>query len=297
METARCPHPDCLCVFPVEDPPRDGPCPGCARPIRPRLVRHEPVLEARRLQAAGRRVPTLGAGSVCLLLDGVRSLWNVGSILRSADGLGATHVFLCGITGIPPHPRLHETALGAEEAVSWSYHPHPFEAIEGLRREGAALAALELTDLAVPLEASRSRLPLCLVLGNEPGGVSPEVLAVCDEHLALPMRGVKESLNVAVVAGIALHWFAREGRNRDGSAPDGAPGSAPQASGRLGFDTPQFLSASPGQARDLRQGASSAVLGESVAQFQDGPGLGVQGGEESADLLLDPGGGSQGSLS
>jgi len=284
MEPARCPHPDCLCVFPVEDPPRDGPCPGCARPVRPRLVRHEPVLEARRLQAA-RRVPALAAGSVCLLLDGIRSLWNVGSILRSADGLGATHVFLCGITGIPPHPRLHETALGAEEAVSWSYHPHPFQAIEGLRREGVALVALELTDLAVPLEASRSRSPLCLVLGNEPGGVSPEVLAACDEHLVLPMRGVKESLNVAVVAGIALHWFTR------------AAGSAPQARGGLGLDAPQFLAASPGQTGDLRQGAPSAVLSESVAQFQDGPGLGVQGGEKSADLLLDLRGGSQGSLS
>jgi len=296
MEPARCPHPDCLCVFPVEDPPRDGPCPGCARPIRPRLVRHEPVLEDRRLQAA-RRVPALGAGSVCLLLDGVRSLWNVGSILRSADGLGAAHVFLCGITGIPPHPRLHETALGAEEAVSWSYHPHPFEAIEGLRREGVALVALELTDLAVPLEASRSRLPICLVLGNEPGGVSPEVLAACDEHLVLPMRGVKESLNVAVVAGIALHWFTREGGDPDRSAPGRAVGSAPQARGGLGLDAPQLLAASPGQAGDLRQGAASAVLGEPVAQLQDGPGLGVQGGEESADLLFDLRGGSQGSLS
>ena len=154
-------------------------------------------------------MPALGSGSVALLLDDVRSLWNVGSILRTADGLGAAHVFLCGITGIPPHPRIHETALGAEEAVSWSYLPHPFEVLEGLRRLGVALVALELTSGAVPLEASRSQRPLCLVLGNEPGGVSPEVLEACDEHVAIPMRGVKESLNVAVVAGIALHWFGR----------------------------------------------------------------------------------------
>ncbi len=209
MEPARCPHPDCLCIFTADGPPRDGDCPGCARRVRPRLVRHEAVLEARRQQAGGRLVPPLGPSSVCLLLDGVRSLWNVGSMLRTADGLGADHVFLCGITGIPPHPRIHETALGAEEAVSWSYLPHPFEAFGRLRREGVALVALELTAHAVPLESSRSRRPLCLVLGNEPGGVSPEVLEACDEHVGIPMRGIKESLNVAVVAGIALHWFAR----------------------------------------------------------------------------------------
>lgn len=208
---ARCPHPACRSLFPVASPLRDQDCPACARRVRPRPIAHEAALAERRRQAGERPVPALGAGSVCLLLEDVRSLWNVGSALRTADGLGAAHVFLCGITGIPPHPRLHETALGAEDAVSWSYHPHAFEAIAEVRRQGASLVALERTPRALPLEQARARRPLALVLGNEPGGVSPEVLEACDEQVEIPMVGVKESLNVAVAAGIALHWFMRQG--------------------------------------------------------------------------------------
>lgn len=208
MEPARCPYPDCLTVFPVAQLLRDQDCPACARRIRPRPLAHEATL-ADRARRAGDRPPRLATGSVCLVLEDVRSLWNVGSAMRTADGLGAAHLFLCGITGIPPHRQIHETALGAEEVVSWSYHPHAFEALALLRTNGAAVVALERTPDSVPLQQARARRPLALVLGNEPGGVSPEVLAACDEQVEIPMVGVKESLNVAVTAGIALHWFLR----------------------------------------------------------------------------------------
>lgn len=209
MEPARCPYPDCRALFPVAAPLRHQDCPTCDRRIRPRPVAHEAALETRRRQAGDRPLPSLGPDSVCLLLEDVRSLWNVGSALRTADGLGAAHVFLCGITGIPPHRCIHETALGAEDVVPWTYHPHAFDALEHLRRQGAALVALERTSRALPLEQACVPGPLCLVLGNEPGGVSPEVLDACGQHVEIPMRGVKESLNVAVAAGIALHWFTR----------------------------------------------------------------------------------------
>lgn len=208
MEPARCPYPDCRTVFPVAQLLRDQDCPACARRIRPRPVAHEAAL-ADRARRAGERPLHLGPGSVCLVLEDVRSLWNVGSALRTADGLGASHVFLCGITGIPPHRQIHETALGAEEVVPWSYCPHAFGALTLLRAHGAALVALERTPDAVPLERTGARRPLALVLGNEPGGVSPEVLEACDERVEIPMVGVKESLNVAVTAGIVLHWFLR----------------------------------------------------------------------------------------
>lgn len=206
MEPARCPYPDCRTVFPVAQLLRDGDCPACARRIRPRPVAHEPALEERRRRAGDRPPPTIADG-VCLVLEDVRSLWNVGSAMRTADGLGAAHLFLCGITGIPPHRQIQETALGAEEVVSWSYHPHAFEALAILRAQGAAVVALERTPDSVPLPRARTGRPMGLVLGNEPGGVSPEVLAACDEQVEIPMVGVKESLNVAVTAGIALHWF------------------------------------------------------------------------------------------
>lgn len=222
MPAARCPHPDCRSLVEVQALLRDQDCPACSRRIRPRPVDHEARLQERRRQAGDRGVPPLGPDSVCLLLEDVRSLWNVGSAFRTADGLGAAHLFLCGITGIPPHPQVHETALGAEEVVSWSYHPHAFEALGILRDRGVPLVALERTPRSRPLHEVRLRRPLCLVLGHEPGGVSPEVLEACDPHVEIPMQGVKESLNVAVVAGIALHWFAR------------GPGASGEAAGKGG---------------------------------------------------------------
>lgn len=164
-------------------------------------------MEARR-RAAGERF--VAGGDTYLLLDDVRSLWNVGSMFRTADVLGVCHFFLCGITGIPPHRDVHRTALGAEDAVSWSYHPHPFEALAAIPT--AAVIALEQTPRSVPLEDLVAGAPRVLVVGHEEGGVSPEVLDRAAACVAIRCRGVKRSLNVAVACGIALYAFQETSR-------------------------------------------------------------------------------------
>ncbi len=176
--------------------------------MRVRLVRHEATFEARRQQAGTRPLPALTAQDVVVLLDDVRSLWNVGSIFRTADGLGIAHVFLCGITGLPDDAEVHRTALGAEEHVPWSYHAHPFEVLSAPPAAGlpATVVCLERTERARRLDQFQAPLgPLCLVVGNEPGGIAPEVLEAFHTHVEIPMHGMKNSLNVAVAAGIGLY--------------------------------------------------------------------------------------------
>ena len=143
------------------------------------------------------------------LLDNIRSIHNVGSMFRSADGAGVDHLHLLGITATPAHPRLAKAALGAHETVAWTHHRHGPDAAARLRREGYTLWALERT--AEP--ARQSSLyetvpppgPLALIVGNERAGVDPGLLALCDGVFALPMSGGKSSLNVAVAFGIAVY--------------------------------------------------------------------------------------------
>lgn len=174
-----------------------------------RLVRHETALDLRRREAGERGIPRIGPGGMAVLLDDVRSTWNLGSLLRTCDGLGVRHLFVCGISPLPTQREVCKTALGAEQGVSWSYHAHPFEALDLVQAEGGAVIAVEEAPGAVRLADFAP--PACLfvlVFGNEPDGVSPEVLARADQAVWIPMRGVKQSLNVSVAAGIVLHHCA-----------------------------------------------------------------------------------------
>ena len=107
------------------------------------------------------------------------------------------------VPGCPPRPEISKTALGAEEAVPWSYRADPLEALERLRGEGYGTVALETSPEAVPLTGMRWPLRNCLVVGNEVAGVSPPLLEACEHHVRIPMYGIKNSLNVAVAFGIA----------------------------------------------------------------------------------------------
>ena len=143
------------------------------------------------------------------VLDNIRSLHNVGSIFRTADGAGVGRLYLCGMSGKPPRPEIRKVALGAEEHVSWEYVPRTETALAKLRSEGYHIVALENS---IP-EARDYRcveyvFPLALVVGHEYNGIAPEVLALCDVTISLPMRGVKTSLNVAVAFGIAAYEIA-----------------------------------------------------------------------------------------
>jgi len=144
-----------------------------------------------------------------VLLDSVRSLWNVGSIFRTADACGVERVVLCGITGCPPRPEIAKTALGAEEMVAWEYEADGRRALTRLLADGLCAVALEDTPQAVPIDEVVWPARLLLVLGNEVAGVAADLREACALHVAIPMRGGKRSLNVAVAFGVAAHAAAR----------------------------------------------------------------------------------------
>ena len=146
---------------------------------------------------------------VVLVLDNVRSLHNVGAVFRTADAFALERIYLCGVTGRPPHRDITKTALGSTESVSWEYAPTTLEAVESLRAAGYQLVAVEQTTGSVPLPAFRPAAgrPLALVLGNEVFGVEDAVLALCDLAVEIPQFGTKHSLNVGVAAGVVL-WDA-----------------------------------------------------------------------------------------
>jgi len=209
-ETYRCPYPDCRETFadPAAVPGRLVRCPACGRPMNARPLSMEQVLRERASAALGGRGAAIERKRLVALLDNVRSLWNVGSMFRTADACGVAELILAGITGFPPRDAISKTALGAEQAVAWRYRAEALEALEELRREGWTPVALETGAAGVAIPELRWPERTCLVVGNENRGVSPEVLAACPLRVSIPMCGVKDSLNVAVAFGIAMYEAA-----------------------------------------------------------------------------------------
>jgi 23S rRNA (guanosine2251-2'-O)-methyltransferase len=141
-----------------------------------------------------------------LVLHNVRSLWNVGAMFRTADALQVETLHLCGFTGTPPRKEIEKTALGADAWVPWHHHAQVEDCLQQLRRDGWTLLALELTPSAIPLHTYvPTSDKLCLVVGHEISGVADSLCQRCDVTVQIPMLGHKESLNVAVATGIALH--------------------------------------------------------------------------------------------
>jgi tRNA G18 (ribose-2'-O)-methylase SpoU len=174
-----------------------------------------------------------------VVLDDVRSLYNVGSVFRTCDAFRVEAVYLCGITATPPHVEIHKTALGAEDSVSWRYFKTADEAVEELKQRGYYTYAVEQAEgstklqdlktlppappgmegsdmplqdkaekLSTPLHTGRGR-GVGLVLGNEVKGVHQSVIDACDDCLEIPQFGTKHSMNVSVTAGIVIWEFAR----------------------------------------------------------------------------------------
>ena len=132
----------------------------------------------------------------------------LGAIFRTADGAGFRNIHLCGITPTPDHPKIGKTALGAENILPWICHRNSLQAARKLKKEGAVLWALENSPNSVSFYQAIVDIPeapLVLIVGNERAGVDPELLALCDQVLWLPMHGIKESLNVAVAFSIAAY--------------------------------------------------------------------------------------------
>lgn len=159
---------------------------------------------------------------IYLILDNVRSAHNVGAMLRTAEGLGVSEVYLCGITPYPklktndqrpPYladkitRRITKTSLGAEASIPWSYHIDAQDALNLLKQKKVELIALEQSPSAVPLNQYLPKGDLALIVGNEVDGVSSELLTHCDQIVELPMSGMKESFNVSAAAAMALFYL------------------------------------------------------------------------------------------
>jgi tRNA G18 (ribose-2'-O)-methylase SpoU len=155
-----------------------------------------------------------GSATLAVLLDNIRSAWNVGSILRSADGFGLSHVYLCGITPTADNEAVTKTSLGAEDTVPWSYHKDAVKLVKGLKAEGWKISALEDDPRAHEIGHSTrltDKYPLeVLIVGNEVTGVDPELLDLCDDIFYIPMRGEKKSFNVAIAFGIAAYAISAQ---------------------------------------------------------------------------------------
>ena len=146
-----------------------------------------------------------------VVLDHVRSLYNVGSVFRSSDAFRIEGVLLCGITARPPHPEIHKTALGAEESVDWRFFERTEDAVMWLKNQGYTVLAVEQCEGSTMLQHFRRKAgqKYAVVLGNEVKGVQQQVVDMCDGCLEIPQYGTKHSLNVSVAAGIVL-WHLSE---------------------------------------------------------------------------------------
>lgn len=154
------------------------------------------------------------ASPLRFVLDHWRSSFNVGSAFRSADGLGIEHIHLSGYTPTPVHTKTARSALGAEAIVPWSHHDSTKDCLELLRKEGYRLIAFETAQGAAPLESEFQKTPTALIFGNERFGLSADLLALCDEVRILPLEGVKNSLNAAVIAALAAYEWKKQWNSR-----------------------------------------------------------------------------------
>ena len=196
-----CQNPSCGLRYPLTfDHPFGERCPLCLGetiPVLERTIEREPARDESLFKEKDLHV----------MLDNIRSAWNVGSIFRTADGFGFKHLYLCGITPTPDNEAVTKTSLGAEDFVTWSAHKDAVKLASGLKKEGFAIWALEQTKNSELLEAAARLLkpnhPIALVVGSEVTGVDPGILEIADKVVHLPMRGQKRSFNVAIAFAIA----------------------------------------------------------------------------------------------
>ena len=147
-----------------------------------------------------------------VVLDDVRSMYNVGSVFRTCDTFRVEGVYLCGITCQPPSTEIHKTALGAEDSVSWRYFKTALEAVQELKNEGYTVLSVEQVEHSTKLQTfvPQRAQKYAVVLGNEVKGVHQEVVDASDGCLEIPQLGTKHSMNVSVTAGIIIYKFAEE---------------------------------------------------------------------------------------
>ncbi len=142
---------------------------------------------------------------VVVVLNSIRSSYNVGSIFRTSDGAMVEKLYLCGYTPHPPKKEVLKTALGSQDSVEWEFEEDPIKVVKELKTKGYTICALEQTSNNISYsEIEKSNLPLCLIVGNEISGVTQDLIDLCDVSIEIPQFGIKQSLNVAVAYGISI---------------------------------------------------------------------------------------------
>ncbi len=166
----------------------------------------------------------IGVLPVSVMLENVRSLYNVGAFFRTGDAVSLEKLYLGGITGCPPQKMITKTALGAEETVQWDRSVDAVQSVLGLRGRGYEIAAIETSVHAVDLFYWQPRFPVCVLFGHETDGLTAELGALADTHVRIPMLGRKHSLNVATAGGVVLYELLRKYRAlsfQSGLVPNG----------------------------------------------------------------------------
>ena len=148
-----------------------------------------------------------------VVLDNIRSLYNVGAMFRTADGILAERMHLCGITGTPPRKEILKPALGATNVVPWEYSPSTRETVLKLKNKGIKICALELCYESSNYAETEYEFPMALLLGNEVSGLSDNIMDLVDEAVSIPMLGLANSLNVATAFGVAGYEILRQWRH------------------------------------------------------------------------------------
>jgi len=165
------------------------------------MTEREPHYQGKRLAD----LPQRPRNPVHVVLDNLRSAYNVGSIFRTADAGAVQHIHLCGMSAHPPHKKLEKTALGAFDYVPWTYHERTIDCLDAVGKQGIPRVAIEITDDAIPIDRFDWPAPVAIVFGNEVTGINDKVLARCDTTVHIPMYGFKNSMNVATAFGVVLY--------------------------------------------------------------------------------------------
>jgi 23S rRNA (guanosine2251-2'-O)-methyltransferase len=149
---------------------------------------------------------------IVIVLDNVRSLYNVGSVFRTADAFLCDSIYLCGITACPPNKEIYKTALGAEESVAWHYFEHTADALLQLREQGYQIIAIEQVERSAELQnfLFDPALRYAFVFGHEVKGVDEQAIGLCHACIEIPQFGTKHSLNISVSVGVVLWEYARK---------------------------------------------------------------------------------------
>lgn len=146
---------------------------------------------------------------IIVVLENIRSAYNVGSVFRTADAFLIEAIYIVGYSAKPPHKEIRKTALGAEDSVSWKYFKTTAEAIEDLRKDNYKLYAVEQVKDSISLEKFSIDKRLAVIFGNEVAGVEQSTIHLCDGCIEIPQMGMKHSLNIATAAGVVLWELVR----------------------------------------------------------------------------------------